>query len=342
MASNSNCADHYVLSNNDYNLNLVSHRLNDASGFNSWRRSLTMALEGRNKICFVDGSLPRPPDDNPDLKHWTRNNAVVSSWILNSVSEDIADSLLHIQTAEKMIKNLITRFQQKHHSRVYDVKQKLFGLYQGSMTVSAFYTKLVPIWEETKSIRANLQCTCGNCSCETNKKWNDLFEEDFVMHFLFRLNDSYESVRSNILMMDILPDLEKAYHIVTQQEHQRTLSTQQIPTHQHVALQNSVTSSVPTSVNPSIVAAVVGGNSKPRQRPLCTHCGLYGHTVQKCYKLHGYPPGYKSNNASRPPQFAQQPYKSHSASQGTVAAITTETGIAQPIALPDFSALPAA
>jgi hypothetical protein len=26
---------------------------------------------------------------------------------------------------------------------------------------------------------------------------------------------------------------------------------------------------------------------------MCTHCGLAGHTVNKCYKLHGFPPGFK-------------------------------------------------
>jgi hypothetical protein len=30
-----------------------------------------------------------------------------------------------------------------------------------------------------------------------------------------------------------------------------------------------------------------------KERPMCTHCGLLGHTIEKCYKLHGYPPGYK-------------------------------------------------
>ncbi|XP_013614046.1 PREDICTED: uncharacterized protein LOC106320224 [Brassica oleracea var. oleracea] len=30
------------------------------------------------------------------------------------------------------------------------------------------------------------------------------------------------------------------------------------------------------------------------QRPMCTHCGKAGHTIQKCFKLHGYPPGYRA------------------------------------------------
>jgi hypothetical protein len=26
---------------------------------------------------------------------------------------------------------------------------------------------------------------------------------------------------------------------------------------------------------------------------MCTHCGMAGHTVDKCYKLHGFPLGFK-------------------------------------------------
>lgn len=27
------------------------------------------------------------------------------------------------------------------------------------------------------------------------------------------------------------------------------------------------------------------------QKPRCSHCHKIGHTADKCYKLHGYPPG---------------------------------------------------
>lgn len=35
------------------------------------------------------------------------------------------------------------------------------------------------------------------------------------------------------------------------------------------------------------------GRGQKRERPLCTHYNMLGHTIDKCYKLHGYPPGYK-------------------------------------------------
>ena len=33
---------------------------------------------------------------------------------------------------------------------------------------------------------------------------------------------------------------------------------------------------------------------KGKERPTCSHCGLLGHTIEKCYKVHGYPPRYKT------------------------------------------------
>lgn len=30
-----------------------------------------------------------------------------------------------------------------------------------------------------------------------------------------------------------------------------------------------------------------------KDRPMCTHCKMLGHSIDKCYKLHGYPHGFK-------------------------------------------------
>jgi hypothetical protein len=42
-----------------------------------------------------------------------------------------------------------------------------------------------------------------------------------------------------------------------------------------------------------------------KERPLCTHCRLLGHTVEKCYKLHGYPPKYKFTKGKHTPSANQ-------------------------------------
>lgn len=46
----------YYLSSNDYSsLALVSDRLSGAAEYNSWEQSMKMVLNGRNKLCFIDG-----------------------------------------------------------------------------------------------------------------------------------------------------------------------------------------------------------------------------------------------------------------------------------------------
>ena len=53
---------------------------------------MTMALVAKNKLCFVDGSIERLMVDVPIYNLWSRCNNMVMSWILHSVSKDIAKS----------------------------------------------------------------------------------------------------------------------------------------------------------------------------------------------------------------------------------------------------------
>ncbi|XP_010520678.1 PREDICTED: uncharacterized protein LOC104799735 [Tarenaya hassleriana] len=97
---------YYLSSGDQMNLVLVSDRLTDALDYNSWCCSVTMALEGRNKLGFVDGSLPKPAETDPNLKHWLRNNAIIKSWLLNSVSKTITISLMYAKSARDIWLNL--------------------------------------------------------------------------------------------------------------------------------------------------------------------------------------------------------------------------------------------
>ncbi|XP_061365638.1 uncharacterized protein LOC133308918 [Gastrolobium bilobum] len=69
------------------------------SNYNSWNRAMLLALTAKNKLIFVDGSLPRPPSSDLLFSSWNRCNSMVISWILNSVSKDISESLLYFSNA---------------------------------------------------------------------------------------------------------------------------------------------------------------------------------------------------------------------------------------------------
>ncbi|KAK4477925.1 hypothetical protein RD792_017190 [Penstemon davidsonii] len=132
------------------------------------------------------------------------------------------------------------------------------------------------------------------------------------------LQDSLSHTRSQILLMDPLPDVSKAFSLVSQEETQRTVQTQSAnlePLSTMAFSSKSYPSQSPARPSPSPfppqnpafrppnfsnslpfrpLNRPVSNNSYPRpNRPYCTHCQMPGHTINTCFKLHGYPPGYR-------------------------------------------------
>lgn len=62
--------------------------------------------------------------------------------------------------------------------------------------------------------------------------------------------------------------------------------------------------------------------SRQSSKPVCTHSGKVCHTVQKCFKLHGYPPhykttGYRNQSQSQPKTTSTVPNPAQSQSSQT-------------------------
>lgn len=109
----------YFLHTSDHaGLVLVSDRLTTDADFHSWRRSVRMALNVRNKLGFIDGTILKPFENDRDYGSWSRCNDMVATWLMNSVSKKIGQSLLFISTAEGIWQNLMSRFKQDDAPRV--------------------------------------------------------------------------------------------------------------------------------------------------------------------------------------------------------------------------------
>jgi len=68
---------------------LVSQMLN-GDNFSTWPRSMEMALIAKNKVGFIDGTIPKPSPTDSSFHAWMCCKTMVLSWILNSVSTEIA------------------------------------------------------------------------------------------------------------------------------------------------------------------------------------------------------------------------------------------------------------
>lgn len=90
-------------------VSLVSPVL-DSSNYHSWSRSMMTALSAKNKLEFIDGGAPEPLKADRTYGGWRRCNNMVVSWIIHSVSMTIRQSILWMDKAEEIWKDLKFRY----------------------------------------------------------------------------------------------------------------------------------------------------------------------------------------------------------------------------------------
>ena len=74
---------------------LVSQSLTE-DNYSTWARAMRMALDAKSKLGFVDRSITASMAIMPLEKlTWSKNNSMISSWILNSVSPHIIASVIY-------------------------------------------------------------------------------------------------------------------------------------------------------------------------------------------------------------------------------------------------------
>ncbi|XP_024029706.1 uncharacterized protein LOC112094030 [Morus notabilis] len=267
---------------------------------------MLIAFSVKNKLGFLDGSIEKP--DGSDLvllNSWIHNNNLVISWILNSVSKKISASIIFSESAAEIWLDLKDRFSQSNGPRIFQLRREFVNLAQDQHSVSVYFTKLKSLWEELSNFRP--VCSCGKCTCGGVKALYNHCQMDYIMSFLMGLNESFAQVRGQILLMDPLSAINKVFSFISQEERHRKVSSQSISTgdlsHSMAFAAKNDSFSKPSNGSPSSSAA--GNKNQRKDRPFCTHCNYHGHTIDKCYKIHGYPPGFRQRQRTQSP--ATQP-----------------------------------
>lgn len=169
----------------------------NGSNYHSWARDVRRALVAKNKFKFLDGSITVPIDRfDPKLEAWERCNNMVQSWICNSLSPSVKQSVVFMEHACDVWKDLQLRFSQGDFVRIAKLQQELYTSQQDSRTVSDFFTELRILWEELENYRPIRNCICPTkCVCNSRRDAKAYREQDYVMRFLMGLNDDFDSVR---------------------------------------------------------------------------------------------------------------------------------------------------
>jgi len=109
------------------------------------------------------------------------------------------------------------------------------------------------------------------------------------------LNDSFSIVRTQIFLMDHLPPLNKVYSLVAQEESHEGINV----VNDSKVLVNAVESKKPYGRGKG---STPQGGKGSRQ---CSLCGKSGHTIETCYRKHGFPPNYGNGKFNSNANFVQ-------------------------------------
>jgi hypothetical protein len=115
---------------------------------------------------------------------------MVLSWILNSVSQEIASSIIYIDSAEEMWNDIKERFSQQNGPRIFQLQKSISVLSQDNQSVSSYFTSLKGLWDELNNYRPFPLCSCG-----ASRTILEYQHREYVFQFLMGLNDSFAQIR---------------------------------------------------------------------------------------------------------------------------------------------------
>ncbi|KAL4563019.1 hypothetical protein LXL04_027050 [Taraxacum kok-saghyz] len=161
---------------------------------------------------------------------------------------------------------------------------------QGDSSLSKYYTKLKQLWDQLNCIIELPPCTCGS-----EKALSQLNSSTRLMQFLMGLNDAYDNLRNQILVLDPLPSVHKAYSMALSIEKQREVQINfSAPT--EVTALFAKSSNQPNNNNKQFqnnFKSKYDPKAKSNSDRYCDFCKINGYTKDVCFKIHGYPDWYK-------------------------------------------------
>ncbi|KAL2243648.1 UNVERIFIED_CONTAM: Retrovirus-related Pol polyprotein from transposon RE1 [Sesamum indicum] len=234
-------------------MSLVTASLTGDNYF-SWVRSIKFALGAKQKVGFVDGTCQKPTDDVNAIEQWQKSDSMVISWIINSMSKDIAEAFLYATSARDLWVELESRFGESNEPLLYQIQREIASIQQGNVSVAIHYP------------RAPVQ-------------------------FLMGLNDVYDHVRNQVLLMDPFPTVGKAYSMVQRVEKQRQIHSG-ITAIDKEGIMNVRTREIKR--NPIGRGLPRKGGTMDKRFLHCEHCKKNGHTRDTRFELNGFPEWFKN------------------------------------------------
>nr|GEV44781.1 ribonuclease H-like domain-containing protein [Tanacetum cinerariifolium] len=222
-------------------LTVISIKLKGTKNYQVWSCAMLLALEGKNKNGFIDGSCKRSNTDKGLGKQWDRINAIVLGWILNSISEKL----------------FLGQFFSKRAKHVLEELKETYDKIDGSIISTILSREVLP---HVRSAYATISS-----------------------------DESYKVTVGSI--------------VGSSQKNQASAFMSNVPNSQNFKRSNQNFSTGPSRPNNLNNNRQGGGSSLNNNRKgrgsglVCENCGFNGHTIDRYFKIIGYPADFEKKES---------------------------------------------
>ncbi|KAL6342699.1 hypothetical protein AAG906_013105 [Vitis piasezkii] len=73
----------------------------DGSNYGLWSQIVEMYISGKDKLGYINGDYPQPPETDPSFRKWRIENAMVKGWLINSMDHSLVVNFICYPTAKR-------------------------------------------------------------------------------------------------------------------------------------------------------------------------------------------------------------------------------------------------
>ncbi|KAL5781087.1 hypothetical protein ACOSP7_006116 [Xanthoceras sorbifolium] len=271
------------------------------NNFLLWKQQVTAALKGLGLLGFVNGTVTCPSTTiqgagneqviNPFYEYWQRQESLIVSWLLSSISDNYLTDLVGSDTSTEIWSTLLRLFLSQTRARVSQYKQEIQKLKKNNLTMREYLSKMKSLSDALASVGHKL----SDDNQITNITNGLGSEYEYVVVTITSRVEPYTVSEACTLLLahekrieaytpnpdGSSPSANLAFHNL--QKKQNVSPYQNTRSHQHQNYQNSYG-------NRGRGRGRNNGGRWSNNKIWCQLCGKVGHTVQKCF--HRFDPSF--------------------------------------------------
>lgn len=143
----------------------------DGSNYPLWSQVVEIYISAKDKLGYINDSLPQPSQTDSTFRQWRTNNAIVKGWLINSMEASLISIFIRYPTTKQVWDTIATTFSDRSDTpQVYEPCRQKSKLKQVGCSLEKFYDELQGLWRSKSfKIGSSSASNVGSLALNSNR-----------------------------------------------------------------------------------------------------------------------------------------------------------------------------